>query len=131
MLMHEKKRLRALKKGCKRQANYRQRQRGKMLDPLQLRITRKAHKKALELKKITGWQMSQIYAKAIEDARLDKLPLMHEPATSEDELGIRSICPWVSPAITTKFEQLTHRYRSTLNAMSAILFDYCSRELNE
>ncbi|MCG6387547.1 hypothetical protein [Vibrio fluvialis] len=131
MLMHEKKRKRALKKGCLRQASYRHRQRSKQLDQLQLRITRKSHKKAVELRKKTGWLMGEIYLKAIEAADLNNLPAMHQPSFTEEDIGVRSICPWATAEIFAKFDKISNNYRSTVNAMSAILYNYCCKALNE
>lgn len=75
--------------------------------------------------------MSEIYLKAIEAADLDNLPKMHQPALDEEDLGVRSICPWATEEISAKFTAISTNYRSTVNAMSAILYDYCTKALNE
>lgn len=118
-------------KGSKRQENFRQRQRAKNLLPLQLRITRYAHSKALELKKQRGGKIGDIYEAAILAAHADTPPEMHEPSFEEEYLGVKSICPWVAPATIDHFELLANQYRSTVTTMSAALYQYCKRELDE
>jgi hypothetical protein len=129
--MHEKKRKQALMKGSKRQESFRQRQRDKNLFPLQVRITRFAHRQALKLKKKRGGKISDIYEAAILSASTTDAPAMHEPSFKEEDLGVKSICPWVREGTTEHFEELATNYRSTVTAMSAALYQYCKRELDE
>ncbi len=131
MLMHEKKRKQSLMKGSKRQERFREKQRNNQLFPLQVRITRYSHRMAKKLKEKQGGKISDIYEAAILDASTTTPPVMHEPSFEEDDLGVRSICPWVQETTVTHFDKVATHYRSTVTAMSAILYQYCKKKLNE
>lgn len=131
MLMHEKKRKQSLMKGSKRQEKFREKQRNNQLFPLQVRITRYSHRMAERLKQKQGGKISDIYEAAILDASTTTPPAMHEPSFNEEDLGVRSICPWVQPTTATHFVKVAKHYRSTVTAMSAVLYQYCKKKLNE
>lgn len=124
MLIHERKKQNALKKGRARQDSFRRKQRKAGLTQVRTKITRFSHNRAKEFKQKTGVPMEQIYTLSIMSANPSNPPPKHDPVIDGDEFGTASICFWTDQETREKLDELRKRYSSSTNAMSALIYHY-------
>ncbi|HCG7330420.1 hypothetical protein P3551_23035 [Vibrio parahaemolyticus] len=123
-------RTRRLCQAKKRQQRSRVKRAQQDLIPLQVRLSKLAHAKALIVSQLQGISLTDLYQLAINNTSPDSAPQPHLEPIDGDLVGSCRISPWIRKEAHNHFyESLLPKYKKSRIAISAIVYSYCESVL--